>query len=1661
MQIELWEGGLQAHEVEAIERIERHFEPKKTSKQVSKPNRGGSLADQLNDIAPKNESGMFPWKGYAGFRLVEKGKEGEFDLVIVTHCNVIIVELKDWNAVKVTSKGDKWYLGKKDMGKSPVSVTQNKVYLLQDKLKRFKGKFTNKEFLPRVEFFVVMTGNADISGLSENQRAHTLTLEEFMRFKDEGHFNKRFRPHPDARVLNKDFHIFDSLFDRDKLDPKEVSVNGFTSKGKAIFEHPKKVYVEYEAVSETSSNDAALLRMWDFNKLEGKKGKTQEGRYEIVSRESQILSYLKNCDYDLYQHCLRSIGAIQKELVTAQYSELYELKPGHFRFNEFVGKFGANFNESELITLVKLLIYRFACLHEVNVAHRDAGDHSLWISPGKEVSLSNFISAYYQPQGTVGDHREVLSVQGMNPYGMPDFERSTPYQIDVYTLGVLCWHLANNKRISKVSLESLHNEPIKADDWFNEVIGKALTCEYKNASEMYDDLLRLEPKLDNTFEIDFSELEQYKKPINLSRQFPEDDELILETDEKEVYLSNGLVVKVWLNVSLSESDPQKLYSVLQFLKKVEKLKALDLDCIPRIHDFGWATKSSALYLVTDHADGVAWDKLVPEPGKQWLVEELISAVEKLHAAHISHGDLHPGNVRIDTTARKLWIIDIPDIRFDDDEVKNTEYSPAYNATAFERDNFAVMKMSVSLINATHPDNQGEYSALLESWETEYEDDAYGFKSLERFKSGLAHKETEYELVDISVKGDFETLEILPENGSVHLFVEKSDIDPSQAKVTFAGVGGLVSLIYLPREKRFKLGFKPSPRSDVNYRFKNDCQMDLPFGLRVSGTPQYSQLKDLDKALSSNETFDRVVDVALLPDLPKNKPQDFESEGFNKQEFESDDVSESVLLALKETSNAISTQDLWKAIIETELESHPYVELLGEAEAVKNDSGQYILSYEAESDPLSSFSKNDVVEAFISNDDNPENIGIVVLKKSDLKEIRIENAKSRIRRLQEGDVVFFRSRQDKASYEKRKDALQRILDRESVIPQLVSYFEPNSDIGATCFDIDVSDEDFTRYDRKTENGKTISLNSKQREAFRTLVNYGPISLLQGPPGTGKTEFIAAFVHYLVEKLGNERILLVSQSHEAVNTAAERIRKHCLRLNTDLDVVRFSNREGAVSDGLKDVYSQSLIEERRALFLAEAPQRVASMSQSLGLDPDFLMNATELELKVLKQADVLIGLEEDIINEKNENTVKALKSEFKDAMEILRQRALSVARFDITGLELSDLHDKLWANLASDFNLNPSEIGPAKVLVKISRDMLEALESDRVNVDEFFARSRQLVAGTCVGIGQRHIGVGENLYDWVIIDEAARSIGSELAIAMQAGKRILLVGDHRQLPPLYSKEHQKALARKLGLATVNVELDELIQSDFARAFESNYGKVASASLLTQYRMAPPIGNMVSHCFYGGKLENGNREIPSIYKSLPKAMKSFLTWLDTSKFGKNAGHSFPKKGSSISNDTETTIIIKLLKQVYDNSEFSESLEKLVNDNEPAIGVICMYAEQKRRLRRKLAEQTWPQNFKKLIRIDTVDSYQGKENRVVILSITRSNVEQSPGFLRSPNRINVALSRAMDRLVIVGDANMWRGKNKNLPLGEVLNYIEERVDLPGNDYNLFDATKLNGVKL
>lgn len=1649
MDIEYWEGGLQEQEIAAIDKIKAAF----THPAPTEPprGRGNTLKDQLREKLGRPEGRG--WKGYAGFRFVDaRGKEGEFDLVIVTHCNVIIVELKDWNHEPVTAEADMWFKGGRNMGRSPVSVTRNKKFLLENKLKKIASRFTNKKYPPRVHFYVVMTGNADFSQLPEVDLNHTLSLKNFLRLSDKARFNETFRPHQESQVLDRDIPVFDELFIGRATGVKPLQIGGYTAT-EEIFQHPRLVYKEYLAQSQASKGAEALLRVWNFKRLQGNKAFTPEGRADIVSRERQVLRFISLRNRDLYNHCLRSLSGFEKEQVTTQHSEVYELPAGHARFNEFIGRHGKSYSIGDRLNLTKLLLAKFGDLHEIKVAHRDIADHSLWLSPSKEIALSNFISAYHQPIGTVGDYRESLAVGSVQVKELLDDSPSTPFQQDVHALGLVSWHLLTAQRMSPKSLEGIQDAILASNDWFASVVLDAVEGKYKDAAEFFDAFKRAEPISEAIPTFDDSDLEPYRRSINHNRQFPDEGEFLVSTDDKEIYRSQGRVVKVWLNAGGRTDDPARNFQVLAFLRRLDKLAAVNPSYLPRIHEYGIAVRSGSAYLVMEEVQGASWPCAGGDQSEKLVViERLVDAIEHLHGLGLSHGDLHPGNVMLEQDGSKVYLIDIPDFSHNTDDPKNHLYSPEDidGSSSGKRDIFAVLRMSCELLDLEWGGDSSDYPAIALAIQSEIADLEFGFQSLARFKKAVAAEAgaQDSQSIEITLAQANEGMSILPDNGRIYLKIESSRKGKHHYAVTFSGIGGSLVAFYDVERRQFTGCTPPRAKSTVAYREAAECQLEINATIQIK-PGRSNQLSELSECLRSNEAFHRALE--MLGAGPDSIDESVSSKQLNDSFGGASPLSSEGGL---DASLEIPTHDLWRAILATEVEASPNIELNGTCITPQDCPSELVLPYEDDNDPLGVFANTDEVEALLIDKNGTEKvIGEVLLKKSALNEVRLGRLRFTATGLKDGEKIYFRSRADRASYRKRKVALERLLDREGVLSDLLDLFDPACTKPATSYDIVVTDDDFARYDRQDQQGNKISLNPQQRHAFATLLNHGPLSLLQGPPGTGKTEFIAAFVHYLVEKLNFRRILLVSQSHEAVNTAAERIRKHCGRLGTPLEVVRFSNREGAVSHGLKDIYSQAITAERRELFNAEYRYRAEALADTLGLEAEFVSKVVDAELKLFKQIDHLESLLKDSEEVDDQEDVQAVKQ----ILVVLNQEVRSRLREDY-GISLprdskiSDAKSIMLSNLCAAYSVRPNETRKVQALARISRDLRDALSAERVNCDEFYARSRQLVTGTCVGVGQGHIGIHENIYDFVIIDEAARSISSELAIAMQSAKRVLLVGDHLQLPPLYSDAHKAALARRLGINDKHAELDEVLRSDFARAFDSAYGRQASATLLTQYRMAPSIGNLVSQTFYGGKLVNGSRAIPGIYRDAPPALRSPVTWLDTSALGASANHQ-EDRGVSIYNRCEAEQVVDLLRQISENVQFLSGLSGLKDKDEALIGVICMYAEQKRLIRQKFNQCLWGDGFKSLVKIDTVDSYQGKENRIIILTLTRSDSKRSPGFLRIPNRINVAMSRAMDRLLIVGNADMWRTNNRDRPLGHVLTYMDQMGEDAG--YKVIPAKK------
>lgn len=640
MDIKYWDGGLERHEIDAIKKIENVLSTPNAQKQKGKGSNQGQGFEALQALKKQFNKG---WKGYAGFRFVNKHKQGEIDLLIVTHCNILIVELKHWNGKPVTSNRGKWFWGNEDRGKSPVEVTRNKEFLLKNLLKPFIGRFSNANFTPRVYSLVVMTGDSNFSGLNKKELAETLSLNDFCKLcTNQKLFNERFDPHSKSEVLLNDIPLLEKslLLNDKKVEARPLSVDGWLGQ-EQIFEHPNEVYKEYLAQSEADKNDRAIIRSWDFDKLSNHDAKTPDGRIKIASREREVLTKIKRENRELYEHCVSSLTIPTKEKITSQYNEVVELPHGHERLNDFIATYGENLAIDERVNLVRVLIARFADLHQLQLAHRDIGKHSIWLSTGQRVALSNFISAFGRKKETVGDVRDELSVYNQATPSL------SPYHYDVSRLSIIAWSIIEAKRLTPVLEKSLEKDLSQCDAWYGDTLLKALNGkDFANAGELLDALVEQEPSKEAAFSFSTQELERFVKASKISKLHPEVEE-ISANDSKEVYKADTGVVKVWNNINPTDINAGLGLRTLSFLERVEKLQSLNLSFIPTVVDYGITARDSSLYLVSEWVEG---ETLVPyrmRNRRNDIVKSLVAHIEHMHSLGFAHGDLKPENVLVD------------------------------------------------------------------------------------------------------------------------------------------------------------------------------------------------------------------------------------------------------------------------------------------------------------------------------------------------------------------------------------------------------------------------------------------------------------------------------------------------------------------------------------------------------------------------------------------------------------------------------------------------------------------------------------------------------------------------------------------------------------------------------------------------------------------------------------------------------------------------------------------------------------------------------------------------------------------------------------------------------------------------------------------------------
>ena len=261
-----------------------------------------------------------------------------------------------------------------------------------------------------------------------------------------------------------------------------------------------------------------------------------------------------------------------------------------------------------------------------------------------------------------------------------------------------------------------------------------------------------------------------------------------------------------------------------------------------------------------------------------------------------------------------------------------------------------------------------------------------------------------------------------------------------------------------------------------------------------------------------------------------------------------------------------------------------------------------------------------------------------------------------------------------------------------------------------------------------------------------------------------------------------------------------------------------------------------------------------------------------------------------------------------------------------------------------------------------------------------------------------------FDIVVLDESNKARADEALPALRLGRALALVGDHKQLPPV----EDDAL---YGIVEIDPGLEDLVnRSLFEQCWDGGLPESARCLLTIQHRMHPDIAAYVSAASYEDQLDNAP-EVQAYEYVTRKPFPVALHFVDTE--GMRGGRERRGPGGALRNEAEVRVAAQVVRLLDERCP-----------RELTMAVIAMYAEQVERLRQALGRR----RFKRSVKIDTVDSFEGREEDIVVISLVRSNERGRIGFLRVPNRLNVAISRAKHLVACIGDSATLRSGEESM---------------------------------
>lgn len=545
-------------------------------------------------------------------------------------------------------------------------------------------------------------------------------------------------------------------------------------------------------------------------------------------------------------------------------------------------------------------------------------------------------------------------------------------------------------------------------------------------------------------------------------------------------------------------------------------------------------------------------------------------------------------------------------------------------------------------------------------------------------------------------------------------------------------------------------------------------------------------------------------------------------------------------------------------------------------------------------------------------------------------------------------------------------------------------------------------------------RTADLDNDKKVAVANALGSSDIFLVEGPPGTGKTSFICELVNQYLRLRPNDTVLLVSQMHVAIDNAITRLYRSGIT-----SVVRLSSNDDRVDPEAQHM----LLGNKLAAWVAEVSARAAAgmaqIAEREGVQIEHLTLAVHAEQTLAtmrqqhKRAEALgpLGAADRLDNEDLPEHRAEMLAGYQHA-SLRAEEAVAALRAAAAeaGVGVPDTLDETALQALVEQLLGGSaEHKRLHQLVQAQGDWLASL-NDPAAAEPMFLPTQQVVAGTCMGFLANGT-IGEMQFDLCIIDEASRATAAELLVPMTRSKRWVMVGDTKQLPPMAEEvlRHPDIVeAFDLDRQTVSTSLFDTLLAEVPPS--------CRAPLVTQHRMAEPIGELISRTFYGGTLIHD--PVPVLEPDSVDQHQR-LVWFSTShRNNRFEDAKFPGSASA-SNKLEIETVTALVGTLDEQVAGGEY--RRLDGHKLEVLVLSGYRQQVTEIERALRRKKLHTSTNIDVQVKTIDAVQGREADVVIFSVTRSNLAGELGFLDKAyaGRLNVALSRAREALWIVGDSD------------------------------------------